>query len=30
VASLPGKLTVKTGDKVRFVWDEFSFEVRKR
>ena len=22
----PGKLTVKTGDKVRFVWDEFSFE----
>jgi plastocyanin len=22
----PGKLTVKTGDKVRFVWDEFSFD----
>jgi plastocyanin len=22
----PGKLTVKTGDKVRFTWDEFSFE----
>jgi plastocyanin len=22
----PGKLTVKTGDKVRFAWDEFSFE----
>jgi plastocyanin len=22
----PGKLTVKTGDKVRFTWDEFSFD----
>lgn len=22
----PGSLTVKTGDKVRFVWDDFSFE----
>jgi plastocyanin len=22
----PGKLSVKQGDKVRFVWDEFSFE----
>jgi plastocyanin len=22
----PGKLTVKQGDRVRFVWDEFSFD----
>jgi plastocyanin len=22
----PGKLTVKKGDKVRFVWEQFSFE----
>jgi plastocyanin len=22
----PGSLTVKTGDKVRFVWDDFSFD----
>ena len=22
----PGKLTVKQGDRVRFIWDEFAFE----
>ncbi len=22
----PGKLTVKTGDKVRFVWEQFNFD----